>query len=60
MVYELGEDYDYAFASGMNKVLLWFLSRIATVPISLVKRFKTQAIADGYDMVFDVQREELP
>ena len=63
VVYELGEDYDYAFVTGMNKDFLWLLSRTPTVPISLVERFKKQAIADGYDMdnmVFDVQRGQLP
>lgn len=63
VVYDLGEDYDYAFVTGMNKDFLWLLARTPTVPDDLVERFKTQAIADGYNMdkmVFDVQREELP
>lgn len=63
VVYELGDDYDYAFVTGMNKDFLWLLSRTPTVPENLVQRFKEQAIEDGYNMdnmVFDVQRTELP
>ena len=63
VVYELGDDYDYAFVTGMKKDFLWLLARTPTVPESLVDQFREQAIADGYDMdnmVFDVQRDELP
>lgn len=63
VVYDLDDDYQYAFVTGMNKDFLWLLAREPQVPDDLLNRFKTQATELGFDMsnmVFDIQREDLP
>lgn len=63
VVYDLDDDYQYAFVTGMNKDFLWLLARQPTISDELLSRFKTEATDLGFDMdkmVFDVQRESLP
>lgn len=63
VVYELDEEYQYAFVTGGDQKLLWLLAREPKVPDELLARFKQEAIALGYDMsnmIFDVQQEDLP
>ncbi len=63
VVYELDAEYQYAFVTGGNKKILWLLARTPDVSDELVSRFTQEAKALGYDMnnmIFDVQREELP
>jgi len=62
VVFELGEDYDYAFVTGNNRKSLWFLSREQVPPAELMERFKTIARAQGFDLstlIDDVQRPGL-
>jgi len=62
VVFELGEDYDYAFVTGNNRKSLWFLSREQTPPPALMERFKSSAGALGFDLstlIDDVQRPGL-
>jgi len=62
VVFELGEDYDYAFVTGNNRKSLWFLSREQVPPAELMERFKTSARAQGFDLstlIDDVQRPGL-
>jgi len=39
VVFELGEDYDYAFVSGFNRNYLWFLARTPQVSEALRAQF---------------------
>ena len=39
VVFELGEDYDYAFVSGFNRNYLWFLARTPQVSEALREQF---------------------
>jgi apolipoprotein D and lipocalin family protein len=39
VVFELGENYDYAFVSGFNRNYLWFLARTPQVSESLREQF---------------------
>lgn len=49
VVFELGENYDYAFVSGYNKDYLWLLARTPTVSKELVERFSQVAKEKGFD-----------
>jgi len=63
VVYELEENYDYAFVTGGNKKLLWLLAREPEVSDEVLNRFKELAGDKGYDLskvVFDVQRDGVP
>ncbi len=58
VVFELGEDYEYAFVSGYNTNYLWLLSRTPTVSDALLARFLRQAQEKGFDteeMILSVQ-----
>ncbi|CAH1558099.1 lipocalin family protein [Vibrio rotiferianus] len=48
IVFELGEDYDYAFISGFNHDYLWLLSRTPTVDKAMIERFKKVAKEKGF------------
>jgi len=48
IVFELGENYDYAFISGFNHDYLWLLSRTPTVDKATVERFKKVAKEKGF------------
>ncbi|WP_045406760.1 lipocalin family protein [Vibrio jasicida] len=48
IVFELGENYDYAFISGFNHYYLWLLSRTPTVDKATVERFKQVAKEKGF------------
>ncbi|KXF82596.1 lipocalin family protein [Enterovibrio coralii] len=50
VVYELGEDYDYAFISGYNKDYLWLLARTPTVSDELLARFLRVAGEKGFNV----------
>ncbi len=49
IVFELGEDYDYAFISGANTNYLWFLAREPEVDPALIARFEQRARELGFD-----------
>lgn len=49
VVFELGEQYDYAFISGFNTNYLWLLSRTPTVDDAIKQRFISQAKEKGFD-----------
>ena len=38
-MFELGEDYDYAFVSGFNRDYLWLLARTPEVSVALHEHF---------------------
>ncbi|AXB34512.1 MAG: lipocalin family protein [Pseudomonadota bacterium] len=48
IVFELGENYDYAFISGFNHDYLWLLSRTPTVDKATIERFKKVAQEKGF------------
>ncbi|MBY7698963.1 lipocalin family protein [Vibrio harveyi] len=48
IVFELGENYDYAFISGFNHDYLWLLSRTPTVDKATIERFKQVAKEKGF------------
>ncbi|MEF1312349.1 lipocalin family protein [Vibrio mytili] len=50
IIFELGDEYDYAFVSGYNHEYLWLLSRTPTVDDALVERFKRVAKQNGFDV----------
>ncbi|PFG58215.1 apolipoprotein D and lipocalin family protein [Vibrio sp. ES.051] len=50
IVFELGENYDYAFISGYNHDYLWLLSRTPTVDQAIVERFKQVAKEKGFEL----------
>ena len=50
MVFELGEDYDYAFVSGFNRDYLWFLARSPQISDALRARFLETGAELGFDM----------
>ena len=63
VVYELEDDYRYAFVTGANKKFLWLLARQPNVSDDVLNRFKQHASDNGYNLdkvVFDVQRDALP
>lgn len=49
IVFELDEQYQYAFVSGPNTDYLWLLSRQPQVPDALKQRFERRAQALGFD-----------
>ncbi|MGF1690280.1 lipocalin family protein [Photobacterium kagoshimensis] len=49
VIFELGENYDYAFVSGYNTDYLWLLSRTPQVDPNIMKKFITAAKAKGFD-----------
>ncbi|OZS43605.1 lipocalin family protein [Photobacterium sanguinicancri] len=49
VVFELGDNYDYAFVSGYNKDYLWLLSRTPQVDPSIMKKFLADAKKKGFD-----------
>jgi len=63
VVFDLDDEYQYAFVTGANKEILWLLAREPEVSDELLARFKDEATELGYDlsnMIFDVQNDELP
>ena len=63
VVYDLDENYEYAFVTGGNKKYLWLLARERKVSDEVLSRFKQHASDNGYDLnnvVFDVQQDESP
>jgi apolipoprotein D and lipocalin family protein len=48
IIFELGEDYDYAFISGYNRDYLWLLSRQPQVDSATLERFKQVARDKGF------------
>ena len=55
IIFELGQNYDYAFISGPDKSYLWFLSRTPTVSEALKEQFITRADDLGFktdDLIF--------
>lgn len=49
VVFELDDEYQYAFVSGPDTSYLWFLSRTPTVDSGLLSRFVEQAEELGFD-----------
>lgn len=49
VVFELGENYDYAFIAGANTGYLWFLAREPEVDPQLIARFEQRAKVLGFD-----------
>ena len=49
VVFELGEDYDYAFVSGFNRSYLWFLARTPQVSEALRAQFLQRITELGFD-----------
>jgi len=49
IVFELGDDYDYAFVAGFNTDYLWLLARETSVSEALKRRFVERAGALGFD-----------
>ncbi|NMT18526.1 lipocalin, partial [Vibrio parahaemolyticus] len=60
IVFELGENYDYAFVSGYNHDYLWLLSRTPNVDEKVVERFKYVAKEKGFaiDELIFVEQEK--
>ncbi|WP_028021847.1 lipocalin family protein [Enterovibrio calviensis] len=59
VVFELGDEYDYAFVSGYNTDYLWLLARTPTVSDEVMANFLTVAEEKGFDIdrvVFPVQQ----
>ena len=50
IIFELGDDYDYAFVAGYNTDYLWLLARTPTVSDALKDRFIRRASALGFDV----------
>jgi apolipoprotein D and lipocalin family protein len=48
VVFELGEDYDYAFVASYNHDYLWLLARTAQVSPALTERFTARAAELGF------------
>ena len=49
VVFELGENYDYAFVSGFNRSYLWFLARTPRVSEALRVQFLQRITELGFD-----------
>jgi len=49
VIFELGDNYEYAFVSGSNTKYLWFLSRTPQVSQELKDHFLEKAKAFGFD-----------
>ncbi|MDV6250083.1 lipocalin family protein [Vibrio sp. EA2] len=50
IIFELDEDYNYAFISGYNRDYLWLLSRKPEVDSATLDRFKQVAQEKGFDV----------
>lgn len=50
IVFELDENYQYAFVSGPNLSYLWLLSRTKNVDLKLIEQFKQKAATYGFDI----------
>ncbi|CAE6926689.1 lipoprotein Blc [Vibrio sp. B1REV9] len=50
IVFELGQNYDYAFVSGFNHDYLWLLSRTPTIDATTIERFKQVAKSKGFKL----------
>ncbi|AXY03627.1 lipocalin [Vibrio alfacsensis] len=50
IVFELGQNYDYAFVSGFNHDYLWLLSRTPTIDAATIERFKQVAKSKGFKL----------
>ncbi|BBM66614.1 hypothetical protein VA249_32600 [Vibrio alfacsensis] len=50
IVFELGQNYDYAFVSGFNHDYLWLLSRTPTIDADTIERFKQVAKSKGFKL----------
>lgn len=48
VIFELDDDYQYAYITGHNKSYLWLLSRTPTVDDALLQKFTTRVKALGY------------
>jgi len=48
VVFELGDDYDYAFIAGNNKNYLWLLARSPDLDADIISRFVTKAESLGF------------
>lgn len=49
VVFELDEDYQYAFVTSYNRNYLWLLSRAPKVPDSVMSKFKTMSEQYGFN-----------
>ena len=49
IVFELGEDYDYAFVSGFNRDYLWLLARTPQISNTLREQFLATITELGFD-----------
>ena len=49
VIFELDDNYQYAFVSGNTTKYLWLLSRTPTVDEALIEEFTTRASALGFD-----------
>ncbi|MDO6500122.1 lipocalin family protein [Photobacterium sanguinicancri] len=49
VIFELGENYDYAFVAGYSKDYLWLLSRTPQVDPHILKKFIADAERKGFD-----------
>lgn len=49
IVFELGDNYDYAFVAGFNTDYLWLLAREPSVTPAVKQRFLQRATALGFD-----------
>lgn len=49
VVFELDDNYEYAFVSGYNKKYLWLLSRTTDLDSSIVEHFKARAEQLGFN-----------
>ncbi|MBR9786314.1 MAG: lipocalin [Vibrionaceae bacterium] len=50
IIFELDDDYNYAFISGFNRDYLWLLSRKPKVDLVTLERFKQVAREKGFDV----------
>lgn len=49
VIFELEENYDYAFVTGFNRDYLWLLARTPRVDETVKQRFETRATDLGFD-----------
>jgi apolipoprotein D and lipocalin family protein len=50
IIFDLDENYQYAFVSGPDKSYLWFLSRTPTPPKEIVEKFKNSSKELGFNV----------
>lgn len=50
IIFELDENYQYAFVSGPNLSYLWLLSRTKSIKPELIEQFKQKAATYGFDV----------